>query len=258
MKRTLLLCLVSCVAVAVSGCACNSWLITPVGPGAACDSSGGCGGCGACGATACGPAACGTTACGGACGSTACGPAACVSTCEPVRDDCGTACGGACGGACSEPCETACGQCAGASSAACGLPCGPLTWLFAILSHGYCGESCGEVWWGDWDSAPPDCCDPCNRCGEYTGRGSPTCETCGTGGYAAEVRQIDTTHVSAGPTNGNVAVRHLGTKPTGGHITDASSKYAPKLISITDRAVDASQPGSVPQALLPRRMPAHR
>ena len=240
MKRILLLSLMSCLAAAASGCACNSWVLAPLGPGTVCDSSGGC---------------------GGTCGAPACGPTGCGSTCEPVRDDCGAACGGAC----SEPCETACGQCGGASCAACSPPCGPLTWLFAILSQGYCGPSCGEVWWGDWHGAPPDCSDPCDRCGEYTGRGTPACERCGTPacescgtGYAGEVRQVGTTRVASRRTNGNLAGRHVGTRPTVGQITDASSKYAPRLISISDRAVDPNQPGSVPQATLPRRMPAHR
>ena len=233
MKRTLLLCLMSCVAAAASGCACNSWVSAPFGPGTVCDSSGG-GGCGQCGATAC-------------------GPTACVSTCEPVCDDCGMACGGAC----SEPCETACGQCGGDSCAACCPPCGPLTWLFAILSQGYCGPSCGEVWWGDWHGAPPDCCDPCDRCGEYTGGGAPACERCGAG-YAGKARQGGTTTVAARRANGNLADRAVGSKPAGSRITGASSKYAPRLMSVTDRVVDKSRPGSVPQATLPRRIPAPR
>ena len=231
MKRILLLCLMSCVAAAASGCACNSWVSAPFGPGTVCDSSG----------------------CGGACGATACGPTACASACQPVCDDCGMACGGAC----SEPCETACGQCAGASCAACCPPSGPLTWLFVLLSQGYCGPSCGEVWWGDWHGAPPDCSDPCNRCGEYTGRGAPACESCGTG-YAGEVRQAGTTHVASKRANTRVARGRVSVKPTGGQITDPSSQYAPRLISTSDRAVGPGRPGSVPQATLPRRMPAYQ
>ena len=233
MKRTLLLCLVSCVAAAVSGCACNSWMVPPA---YVCDSSG-----------------CGS------CGGTACGPGACASAGEPACNDCGTACGGAC----SEPCETACGQCGGASPAACGPPCGPLTWLFAILTHGYCGQGCGEVWWGDWHGSPPDCSDPCNRCGEYTGSGAPaydsgeSCESCGTG-QAGQVRQVGTPHLAARRTNSNMAGRQVRTKSGGGHVMGGSSQYAPFLMSTTDRAVNTNRPGSVPQATLPRRMPAHR
>jgi hypothetical protein len=243
MKRTLLLCLILCVAATAGGCACNPWVFGPLGPGTVCDASGGY---------------------GGACGAAACGPVACVSTCGPVCNDCGVACGGAC----SEPCETACGQCDGTSCAVCCPPYGPLTWLFTLLSHGYCGPSCGEVWWGDWHGAPPDCGDPCDRCGDYTGRGAPACESCGTG-FAGQANQVGTPHAVARRTNRNVANRHrrtngyvagrqIGTKPAGDQITETSSKYAPRLISVSDKVVDTSRPGSVPQATLPQRMPAHR
>ena len=236
MKRTLLLCLASCLAALASGCACNSWVHAPFGPGTICDSSRG--GCGPCAATTCGPTACG-------------------STCEPVCDDCGSDCGGACGVACGGPCETACGGCGEDCCAACCPPRGPLTWLFSLLARGYCGPSCGEVWWGDWHGAPPDCSDPCNRCGEFTGGGAPACESCGTG-HAAQVRQFDTPHVAGRCTNGNACGRSVGANPAGSQVTRASSKYTPQLMSISDRVVDTSQPGSVPQATLPRRMPAHR
>jgi hypothetical protein len=240
MKRLLLLSLVSCVAVALSGCACGPWLMPP---GSICDSSGGCGPCGAT-----------------SCGATSCGPAACASTCAPACNDCGTACGDSCGDTCGAPCETACNQCVGASAAACGAPCGPLTWLFTLLSQGYCGQSCGEVWWGDWHGAPPDCCDPCDRCGEYTGRGTPVsegctgCSTCSTGG----VRQAGAAHLATGRTNHGMVGRQVVTKSRGQHVTAPSSTQAPRLISVTDRAVDTNRPGSVPQATLPRQMPAHR
>lgn len=235
MKRTLLLCLVSFVAVATSGCACHPWVF---GPGTVCEPSG------------CGP-----------CSATACGPTACDSACEPVCDDCGE-------GACSEPCGTACGP---DPCAACCPPRGPLTWLFALLSHGYCGPSCGEVWWGDWHGAPPDCNDPCDRCGEYTGRGVPACDSCGQhtgggapacescgGGYAGKVRRSGPTSVAASRASGNPTRQRVASKPSRGHITDTASKYAPQLMSTTDRVVDTNRPGTVPQATLPRRIPAPR
>jgi hypothetical protein len=56
-------------------------------------------------------------------------------------------------------------------------PCGPLTWLFALFAGPGCAEGgcfgggCGEVYYGDWSSDPPDCCDPCDRLGNYTGGG---------------------------------------------------------------------------------------
>lgn len=35
----------------------------------------------------------------------------------------------------------------------------------------YCGEGCGEKHQGDWISHPPDGCEPCDRHGNYMGRG---------------------------------------------------------------------------------------
>jgi len=39
-----------------------------------------------------------------------------------------------------------------------------------------CASGCGEVYWGEWTSDPPDCCDPCDDCGNWVGtrfRGFP-------------------------------------------------------------------------------------
>lgn len=32
-----------------------------------------------------------------------------------------------------------------------------------------CGSGCGEVYWDEWLSDPPDCCDPCDNCGNWIG-----------------------------------------------------------------------------------------
>jgi len=42
----------------------------------------------------------------------------------------------------------------------------------------FCGDGCGEVYWSEWHNDPPDCLDPCNRCGNYVG---PQCCTDGCG-----------------------------------------------------------------------------
>jgi hypothetical protein len=53
--------------------------------------------------------------------------------------------------------------------------------VFALLFGGYwCGPSCGERYWGDFYSDSPDCWDPCDGSGNYTGG---RCRNCG-GGYA--------------------------------------------------------------------------
>jgi hypothetical protein len=38
-----------------------------------------------------------------------------------------------------------------------------------------CGSGCGECYCGDWHSDPPDCCDPCDCHGNWTGHGCAHC-----------------------------------------------------------------------------------
>src|SRR2546430_8833887 len=33
----------------------------------------------------------------------------------------------------------------------------------------WCGPHCGQFWWHEWFSHPPECCDPCDDCGNYCG-----------------------------------------------------------------------------------------
>ncbi len=40
-----------------------------------------------------------------------------------------------------------------------------------LASLATCGGGCGEVYWDEWLSDPPDCCDPCDDCGNWTGDG---------------------------------------------------------------------------------------
>jgi len=120
--------------------------------------------------------------CEGPCGP-ACGPCGgCEAPCGPACGPCnGPACGPACG-ACQTPCGPACGPCNGAvcgphraccdcCDCECGNGCGPhpLRWLWGLFDWN-CDCGCGEKYWGDW-SDPPDCHDPCDRCGHYVGRG---------------------------------------------------------------------------------------
>ena len=41
-----------------------------------------------------------------------------------------------------------------------------------------CSSGCGEVYWGEWTNHPPDCCDPCDNCGNWTG--DACCDPCCT------------------------------------------------------------------------------
>ncbi len=148
MKRTLASLLIAGLCVLGSGCTHCGWLYRPFGPGTLC--TGGPGdGCGGCGAPAC----------------SSCAAPACTTCAEPEAacDSCGTGCPSPCGS-------------------------GPITWLLGVLNGGYCGDGCGETWWGDFHGAPPTCCEPCNRMGQWTGNsgGSPDmstgeCSSCGGG-----------------------------------------------------------------------------
>jgi hypothetical protein len=108
--------------------------------------------------------------------------AACCPECgRPNRAACrrGLAtCDDVCGDPCTDPCGNACcGRC---------WHRGPVSWVFALIMRGFCWNSydgcgCGERYWGDFYSDPPDCWDPCDGHGNYTGGG---CRTCGGGGQA--------------------------------------------------------------------------
>lgn len=144
-KRITFLALLLVFTSVTTGCVCfNDWVHRPFGPGTLCRTDN-CG-CGDCGGGDCG---------GGDCGS-------CAPCGEVVEAGCG---------ACAGDCEPACGE-------ACGPPCGPpcapcfrpLAWVGALLHPPtWYGPTCGEVYWGDFHSDPPDCCDPCDRCGNHTG-----------------------------------------------------------------------------------------
>lgn len=166
MRRTLAAILMVGICVLGTGCTNCGWVYEPFGPG-----------------TLCTGAPC--DGCGGGCGS--CGVGDCTSCAAPAPAC--TTCAAPTPAACS--CESSCGSCdsCGVTCAnTCASPCGPLTWLFNVLNAGYCGDGCGEIWWGDFHSAPPTCCEPCNRMGEWTGQPGGAmpmhaggCTSCGGG-----------------------------------------------------------------------------
>ena len=45
--------------------------------------------------------------------------------------------------------------------------CGPLAG--AVGNALSCGAGCGEIYVDEWVSDPPDCCDPCDNCGNWVG-----------------------------------------------------------------------------------------
>ena len=287
-KRALWICLVSAVVAATSGCCeLGSFLCCPLGSLGSCVP--------VCEPThCCDGAYCGQ--CGPACG--VCGPA-----CEPCGDVCVDACcEPSCCDTCCDPC---CGSCCDPCGGSCWSGCGPLSWLLGGLGWGCCGSGCGECYWSDFHSEPPDNCDPCDRYGNWTGGScgggcGAGCRGCGAdcgGGYSA-VKPVQSGYAAnnaaprrqaanrAAPSR-QVANRAAPSKKRaipawalrdleGPVITDPSSPYAPKLVSVTDHAASptlaepapveqtasAERPvvrqASVKQVVKPRPTPARR
>ncbi len=144
----------------------------------------------------CGPGmACGD--CDDGCGT--CGPMRrpiCGPACAPRRAQVCAECGESCDGNCGRPCRRAACRTCGSCGAACGDSCdpcadpcgngcygrpwhrGPLSCLFAWLApcRWWGCSGCGDRYWGDFYNDPPDCWDPCDNYGNYTGGG---CRNCG-------------------------------------------------------------------------------
>jgi hypothetical protein len=134
--------------------------------------------------------------------------------CVEDSGECGR-CGPVRGTACGDPCETACPR----------RPIvGPLSWLAGIFTRdSYWGGSCSSYrYWGDFYGDPPDINDPCDNCGNFTGRGYQSggcqsgdcqgggmvrrggCPTCGNQDYAG---------VSESPRPAKVAARKVSSQP---------------------------------------------
>ena len=70
----------------------------------------------------------------------------------------------------------------GGSSGCCG---GPLCCLEkSYWRHHWGCSQCGEYYWSEWFNDPPDCCDPCNNCGDYVGK--KPCSRCAQGPACSE------------------------------------------------------------------------
>lgn len=184
-KRIILCCLLGGMLLSSTGCGlCQLCCWRPCsmrgdcGTGMSCDGcDDGCGSCGPIGRPCRGPVCAGPRArlCGD-CGSPCDGD--CGAPCRRPIGRCGSC--GPCGrcsscGTCSDPCADPCGN------GSCGRTWhrGPLSCVFALFMGGYwCGPSCGQRYWGDFYSDPPDCMDPCDCGGNFTGG---RCHTCGNG-----------------------------------------------------------------------------
>lgn len=122
--------------------------------------------------------------CGRGCGCESCRPCDgdCGPTCGPVRrpvrqriySDDGDGCGS---GSCCPSCGKCCDECCCQRN----FCFHPLRWIGSLFYCGtWCGPCCGSTYWGEGISDPPDCHDPCNRNGHWTGRSG--CASCNHGG----------------------------------------------------------------------------
>jgi hypothetical protein len=96
----------------------------------------------------------------------------------------------------------------------------------------WCGPNCGERYWGDFYSDPPDCWDPCDCHGNYTGGG---CSSCGggthDGGGYHESGGCRNCGRSGGVTHSNVS----------SGMDDGPDMSDGKIISQDDRVVSPAQ-----------------
>jgi hypothetical protein len=201
------------------------------------------------------------------CGITVCEPMGCCDVgCGPVCGDgcCGMDCG-CCEEVCCEPC---CDPCGGS----CCHRRGPLSWALGLLrccfhcgwwgGCGACGGGCGEFYWSDFHSVPPNCCDPCDRCGNWTGGGyGGGCDTCWEG--HCQTSGYEGGYVARNQTHGTRRTARAtgGPKASQGYVSgDSSSRYAPRIVSVTDRAVGPaeSESPSAEQAGRPHLAPVRK
>ncbi len=208
--------------------------------------------------------------CGGGCGS-CCGPfhhpvrtvvygaaARIAGRCDGCCDgDCGRPCGRCCGPVCGGCGGGPCGDCCGDG---CGERCwnrGPLTWIFALFTPPcWCGRGCGQRYWGDFYGDPPDCWDPCDCYGNYTGGGvvHGGCRTCGhpVGGVVdGEVyseapvpsgRRMDGVVYRDAPNGRRMDGEVYRDSPSGRRIVSQRMSMPPggKIFSQNDRVVDTT------------------
>jgi len=125
------------------------------------------GGCfGGCCDPICGPALVGPCRLGNCgCGCDGCDGPSC-GCCDPCSAGCCEGCGDSC---CDPCCDSSCGVHSDGRYALHRVG-GFLRCIGRLfVPNRWCGISCGERYWGDFYGDPPDCCDPCDRCGNFTG-----------------------------------------------------------------------------------------
>lgn len=158
---------------------------------------------------------------------------ACESACET---ECGPSCGPSCGSSCGSVCES-CESCEDPCGGSCGRPRryrgGPLGWLYKLAHPIYWQGGCGEMYWGDFHGERPDCCDTCNRMGQWTGsRG--VCSTQSDRGGFSEPAKCETCGRPYSSSDQVVVVGQESNLPTATHRMDRGAR----LVSQTEEIVE--------------------
>ncbi len=211
-KRTILITLIAGL-FAISGgcCAFDVAVCNPYGGGKTCYE-----GCG--------------TPCRGGCG------ASCETACEPA---CGPACGPTCGPACDscsdcEPCMESCGRRNFYHG-------GPLGHIYRLFHPMYWQGGCGEMYWGDYFGDRPDCCDPCDRMGQWAERprlyGNSDCGNDGCGCGCSEPAGCETCDQPHSTSNGVVVADRAVNAPGKTYRADRGAR----LVSRTERIVEPAK-----------------
>lgn len=188
---------------------------------------------------------------GGCC--TMCNP--CGQGCFDYAPNCGASCG-------------YCGTCSSCSpcDVGCGAPCsgGPVRWALGVLGFRCfgCCNGCGEEYWGDWCSSPPDCCDPCDQCGNYVGgysSGGGGCSSCAGGGGHVNEAYSGAPRSARPVASKATATRHVASAPRRMPVqANAAPKASdePQILSETDEAIQPAADAPQYQANAPHRAPA--
>lgn len=168
---------------------------------------------------------CGDVGCGRPCRGTPCG------SCDPCADPCGSGCYGRCWHR------------------------GPLSCLFALFTCGtWWGPNCGERYWGDFYSDSPDCWDPCDGYGNYTGSG---CQSCGGsgGGYSGGYSGGSGGGCRNCNGGGGGGFDGYARSAAGGRVTDGGPVARENYVSQDDRVVNPNpKPATQPhRAARPQR-----
>jgi len=212
----------------------------------------------------------------------------CDSACGFQDCDCGSCSPGACAGhGCDYPSgpHESCGYAGGGECQLClkgkphqlkgcnytGYGCGWRTW--DLLGWMACGKwtdhwcsGCGDVYVGDYISHPPDCCDPCDCFGNWTGRRAPFAhpyDPRAHGGVMYGEGMVEGPYYEGpygayteGPFTEGTYVEGSYTESPPRAVPQSAKPRAPRSSVVTSRSGSAARSTRAPSRLRPTSVPA--